>query len=466
MQILVLIAFVIVLGLERQDLMSAPAWQVAASCGVYLAGAALLARQSGAMAGRSLRRNGSVTPLALRRHKALIMATHAWLLGGLAALVMGGWGHWVRVSAGLGGVPLAGQLVMLSPFVLALLMTWAFDYPFYRAVRQQVAVGDATHASRGPWTLREYLDYNTRHSLLFIAVPISLIVLASDCLLLYVGPYLGEGPVAQLAILGASGVAALGIFVIAPLLIVRIWRTARLPDGEMRSDLDGMCQRLKLRYRDILIWRSGGMIANAGVMGLLAPVRYVLLSDALLERMHPRQIEAVFAHEAGHVIGHHIFYSALFAVSSAVLCSLAGDATILLGAADWVGESVAAVSLVALWMFGFGWLSRRFERQSDVIAAWVSNPAGQGPDDERISPEGAAVFAGALQRIAQLNGISAHRRNWRHGSIHWRASYILWLGSTGGTRSHIDRRVRRIKVGLWVALVTAAVLAAAQVALR
>ena len=465
MQIVVLIAFVIVVGLDRRDLLRAPLWQIAVSGGVYLAGAAILARSAGSSADRSIGRHSSIGPVALRRHSALAAATRVWLLGGLAVLVVGGWGHWVQVSSGLGRVPLLGQLVTLLPFVLALLMTWALDYPFYWALRRQIAA-DCSNAGWAPWTLREYMDYNARHNLLFIAVPVSLIVLASDCLVLYVGPHLREGPAAQLAILCASGVAALGIFVIAPLLIVRIWRTARLPDGEMRSSLVEMCRRLKLRYRDILIWRSGGTIANAGVIGLLGPVRYILLSDALLERMHPRQIEAVFAHEAGHVIGHHVFYSALFAVGSAVLCGVVGEATALFGADDWVADSVAAVSLVAAWMFGFGWLSRRFERQSDVIAAWTSDPSGQGASDGRISPEGAAVFAGALQRIAQLNGICPHRRNWRHGSIHWRASYILWLGSTGGTRSHIDRQVRQIKAALWIVPATAIALAAAQAALQ
>jgi hypothetical protein len=73
----------------------------------------------------------------------------------------------------------------------------------------------------------------------------------------------------------------------------------------------------------------------------------------------------------------------------------------------------------------------------------------------RITPEGAAVFAMALQRVAELNGMSYNRRNWRHGSIAWRVQYILSLGSTAGNRSDIDRTVRRIKAICWLLLAAA-----------
>ena len=38
----------------------------------------------------------------------------------------------------------------------------------------------------------------------------------------------------------------------------------------------------------------------------LPHVRYILLSDLLLERMDDEQIEAVFAHEVGHVVHRHM----------------------------------------------------------------------------------------------------------------------------------------------------------------
>jgi Zn-dependent protease with chaperone function len=191
------------------------------------------------------------------------------------------------------------------------------------------------------------------------------------------------------------------------------------------------------------------MIANGGVMGLIERVRYVLLSDALLGHMDRRQIKAIFARETGHIVSHHLFYAVLFAISSVALCGTVGDAFVRAACVHWsVGEVASLVLLAATWAFGFGWISRRFERQSDVIAAWSCAP--DGPDEDgRITPEGAAVFARSLERVAQLNGMAPGRWNWRHGSISSRVRHVMWLGSTAGNRREIDRVVRRIKLLLW-----------------
>jgi STE24 endopeptidase len=132
-----------------------------------------------------------------------------------------------------------------------------------------------------------------------------------------------------------------------------------------------------------------------------------------------------------------------------------------LGLGEWAQAALPVALLVTTGGLGFGWLSRRFERQCDVIGAWavgteLDPPGGDPPGDAgAIRPEGAALFARALERIAALNGIPARQRNWRHGSIASRVSYILWMGATRGSRATIDRTVRRIKRGLWLLLAAA-----------
>ena len=122
-----------------------------------------------------------------------------------------------------------------------------------------------------------------------------------------------------------------------------------------------------------------------------------------------------------------------------------------LGETSLAGTPQAGVimgMIIALLVLAFGWISRRFERQCDVTAAWLCDDE---PDNEgRISPEGSALFAHSLERVGQLNGIPPRQRNWRHGSIAWRVSYILWLGSRGGRRSEINGVVKRIKLALWL----------------
>ena len=52
--------------------------------------------------------------------------------------------------------------------------------------------------------------------------------------------------------------------------------------------------------------------------------------------------------------------------------------------------------------------------------------------------------------VAKLNGISPRRRNFRHGSIAARVDYVGWLLAEGLGARAFDRRIRRIKVLVWV----------------
>ena len=456
MYVVVLIAFVVALSLSQQPPLVAARWPVLPAVTVYLAGAVAVGAFKTALSLRAIGPGPDVPGRALRRHNLMNIAGQLWLIAGLAGVMLLGYGRWVLADLRLDYVPLIGKAVVLAPFVAALLVSWRLEYPFYRALRgriarQQILLGETARAG---WNLREYFSYNLRHQLLFVAVPVGLIVLVIDIVQLS-WPYLPEAAAEPIA-LGVSGLWAAAVFLCAPLLIVRVWRTAPLPDGPLRDDLLAMCRRMRLRCRRLLVWLSGGMIANAGVMGLIGRVRYVLLSDALLEQMEQRQIKAIFAHEAGHIISHHLFYAMLFAVSAVTVCGAVGDAVAAsLAAEPWLAETVTVALLLAGWGVGFGWLSRRFERQSDAIGAWASALEGPHPDG-RVTPEGAAIFAGSLERVAVLNGIPTHQRNWRHGSIASRVDYILWLGSTGGSRQQIDRVVRRIKLALWAATACAA----------
>src|SRR4029079_2938405 len=114
------------------------------------------------------------------------------------------------------------------------------------------------------------------------------------------------------------------------------------------------------------------MVVSAAVMGLFAPVRYILLSDGLLEIMDDQKIEAVFGHEAGHVKHRHIEFYLLFAIFSMLLVGGFFE-FVQRGIRHWPGLipqtpqlqdylQVAAVgAIIAVWGLGFGAISRRFE---------------------------------------------------------------------------------------------------------
>jgi STE24 endopeptidase len=462
--LIILLAFLAVLVLlEQPQLLRPPpdaAWVLPAAIAAYLVVAAMAAGMNTLASLRVLDRRGEQAwSLVMRRHRAWATGVYAWLLAGLVALIVTGLGHVVLSHRILGRLPLAAELAVLSPFVAALLLAWIADYPFYRAVRVRIVHRLGEGARVGVWSLGEYLDYNLRHQLLFVAVPVSMIVAATDAMRFYLYPVLPAWAADQVVLTGSIAVGA-AVFLISPLLIVRIWRTERLPPGELRENLQALCRRLRVRCRDILVWRSGHTVANAGMMGLIGPVRYVLLTDALLANLDLRGVQAIFAHEAGHIIHHHIPYTAIFAVAVMGICGAAGD--MLAAGADlspWWAQGLTLGLLVPSWAWGFGWISRLFERQSDVAAAaLVGSDHAEQWKDQPITQLGATTFAMALQRVAQLNGTWPYHRNWRHGSIAQRVGYVLWLCGTGGSPANVGRLVRRVKAALLAALAVAVIL--------
>lgn len=469
MLVIVLLALALSLSLAQfQPLADLGYWSLALVAPYWL-GSALIGRGVSAVSLRSIAADAG---RAQRRRLLIHMLANLWLIAGSGLIITLGLANLIAVRWGMAYWPLLPQLLLLTPFVVALLLFWMQEYPGYIAIRsrQMLMAYGGSPARASIWTRREFLLYNIRHHLLFILVPISLIFLGQDLLFLAAMRWLPE-EYHSYFVSGGSIACALCVFIIMPAIIVRIWRTAPLMPDALRDRLELISRKLALRFRKLLIWQTGNMIVNACVMGIWAPVRYVLLSDELVRNMEPNQVEAVFAHEAGHIVHHHIFYSGLFAAASiGWTTAIVGIIMEISGWGSETGEFLTLGILIVFWGFGFGWISRRFERQSDVTAAWVmgqmaiDSPAGISASADAsgrisrdaVAPEGAAIFARSLERVAQLAGLSMTQRNWRHGSLAWRVHYIMYLGSTCGSRAQIDGLVRRIKLWLWIAFASAA----------
>jgi STE24 endopeptidase len=382
---------------------------------------------------------------------------------------------WLRLC---NGIPLAGHWPVVPgtlaalPMVLSILLVWVATYPADRAVRE---IALETYLFRGRpvrpvWPLGQYLLFNLRHQVLFILAPMLLILAARDLIDLY------EQPLREW-----SGQAALPDVLVAPAILRRVWVTKPLPEGPLRDRLLYLCRKLRMRCREILVWQSGGMIVNAAVMGVLAPFRYFLITDAMLEQMDDRRIEAVFGHEAGHVKRHHILFFLLFAfISGCWITALSYRSHGVSRLSYQIGVVVVAALLAVKWGVVFGWLSRRFERQADVfgvrtlavsglpcqIPCALHTPATAGnPDDppaggDPLCQTAAEVFSQTLNEVAVLNGIPPNARSWRHGSISSRSRTLIRLANDPQATARFERVVYRAKLvivlvalasGLWVA---------------
>lgn len=417
-------------------------------------------------------------------HKATFLLRLTAVLAFVATVGLANWAALVRSVAPLAAVPGAADLVILSPFLAACTAIFVGLYPIDRAIHQVIVdarAADGQTATAKVWNRRQYLNFNLRHHLLVVAVPMTLILIAFDLArdheellvrLLHV-PW---------AVEAVPGLAAGLVFVVAPTILRRIWTTTPLPDGPLRRELERICERIGLRYRNILVWHSGGMMVNAAVMGLFRQVRYVMLSDGLLEAMTPGQIQAVFGHEAGHVRHRHIQFFLLFAVCSMLLLSGLVEALRLgverqfFSLSPMGMQALGLVAAVLFWVLGFGWLSRRFERQADVFGTYcVTEPGsrrctlpcsihghepGYTAAESAVCATAAEVFVSALRRVAMLNGIPQEERSWRHSSIASRIRFLVSLAGDPRRARRFDHLIRSMKRAIWVVAAAGLVFAA------
>lgn len=418
---------------------------------------------------RKLDKDPARPGIAQRQHSHDSMTLSALLLLGLAVCMwLTDWPAVVRDRWNLESIYGLDEFVMLLPFFSALILAWACMYPAERALRQlmmEASLWDGLPVGN-PWSLPAYLLFQIRHQLLIVALPMMLIVITNDIVQEHVTTLRRTFRIVwidQVFVVIIAGV----ILFFAPLMLRAIWSTSVLPDGPLRRRLQAVGTQFRLRYRNILIWHSQSMIVNAAVMGVLAPVRYVLLSDGLIEKLEDDKIEAVFGHEVGHVKHHHIPFYVLFSILSMLIvggvCELAfrilksyhlhhaGNAYITWG----------AVILVALvWGLGFGWISRRFERQADLYGARVVTPPAEQcdlpcrvhhaetPEPHALCACAARTFAGSLQRIAWLNGIPEEAYSWRHSSIANRMNQIRLFADNPDEILRFGRVIIGIKIFL------------------
>lgn len=375
------------------------------------------------------------------------------------------WFAWGRIALPL---QILGDLVVLIPFVANFLIVWIMVYPAESVLRF-----DSTGALPGQldnpprWRFGAYLGFHLRHFILVAAVPLTLILFAAELTRGYDEAIISWTgwlwtPDALLA------AVAFLVFLVAPAMLRRLWSTTPLAAGEVREQLERCAARIGMKYREILVWQTDGIMINAAAMGLLPRVRYVLLSDALLDTMNNEQVEAVFGHEAGHVRHHHIQYFLAFAVVGWVLVAalmelLAALATSLKLPAEssfMAIETLSVVVTLAFWGIGFGWVSRRFEWQADLFGAQCVTPQPAActlpcsvhPDRQsarnepgRVCMTGAAIFASALERVAALNGIPRDERSWRHSSIQHRVGRLFSLAGDAARAERFHRGVRRLQ---------------------
>lgn len=202
-----------------------------------------------------------------------------------------------------------------------------------------------------------------------------------------------HGEPAWLAIWAIGWGAWAGLGWLQPRFIAPLFdKVEPLPPGELRSRLEQLLTRSGIRDQRLYLLRASARSAqaNAQVSGTARAPR-IVLSDTLIAMLQPDEIEAVVAHELGHIQrGHLRFQLLLIAAASLVMVGLAAALTAGI-AAPVLRLAIAWALLPSLWFLALPLANhwyRRFEFEADESAA---------------SQASAAALARALRQLTRNN---------------------------------------------------------------
>lgn len=375
-------------------------------------------------------------------------------LAWIGAIYVFEWGSWVHAT-----VPqtwwITRYIVLFAPGLAVFATAWGGRAILEGAlIRRRGGVPAVRTARDG---VRRGLR---RNGIVFI--PLAIVIALTDGL--WLAGHLGVESLRVFSLWReASGLLDIGIMFglivlalpIIPAIFAKALHAEPLAPGRTRTVLETAAEKIGLRYKNIMVWRTGGRIYNAMVVGFTGRTRLIFMTDALLAALPEDELLAVFFHEAGHAKKHHLQLFIVLFFSLSLLFYAATGPLQALGVPPWLQ---VLMQLAAIWFLILGWVSRRFERESDIYGsehAAVLDPDAPPtpvPGLPRPLPRGAAMMVAALERIRAIVGYSGSHR---HGSVEDRITYVAHHAIDPGTRLAHTRAMRGVKLGILLAFVAA-----------
>lgn len=239
------------------------------------------------------------------------------------------------------------------------------------------------------------------------------------------------------------------IAVIGPVMIQKFWGCTPLEEGYVRQQIEAVCKNARISYRNILNWPLfGGRMMTAGVMGLVGKFRYILVTRGLLQSLSFDELNAVIAHEIGHVKKKHLLFYLIFLSGFIIIVTASRDLILYLSIYSKTiynfltttgHQNLSLPSIlfpimlilcfVIYFRFIFGFFMRNFERQADAYAFTLSNSA--------------APLISTFKKIAIASGQPADKPNWHHFSILERIQFLEKCEQDPSVIKRHDQKIRR-----------------------
>lgn len=248
----------------------------------------------------------------------------------------------------------------------------------------------------------------------------------------------------------SSLIFLLTLLVILPPLLPKIWRCTPLPRDQWYEEIEDFCAKLNFSATFLYWPLMQGRALTAGVVGFIPGLRYILFTPAILKHMDKSQINAILAHEIGHIKhGHLLLYIFLvtsfsfsigFFTEPLVYGILSLKPLILFSLKNIISRDVlfslisslpVLVIIVIFFRYVFGFFIRNFERQADLFT---------------IAPmQGATHLISAFEKISHLTGTEKAENCWHHFGLGER---ITALEHAEKNPTYIAQHNRKVRFSL------------------
>ncbi len=243
--------------------------------------------------------------------------------------------------------------------------------------------------------------------------------------------------------------------IVFPYLAVRLWPTRPFPESSIKEEILGYLKREGVKVRSIYLWLPfEGRLLTAGIMGLVAPFRYLLISPGLLSVLTEWELLSVVAHEAGHIKNRHMFFLFTFLLFFIAFLYFGIEPLWLfflslfpypelflseeLKLRIWPEVLLVifiGIAVVVYLRYLMGFFLRNFEREADLYAI-----ESLGSADGIIS---------SLEKIAQLSGLK-RAPSWHHYSIEERIEFLKRASEDLSLIKSQHRKVKGALLCFWL----------------
>ena len=224
----------------------------------------------------------------LRFHSGL------WFLSSLVVILCFRWNDILRENWKLNQWPIVDEVFLLLPTLGALLLSSLIQTRTRMYIESQPQENRSSVDSLAWKKTLRIAVFRFRYMAGIVLIPAFLVFLLRDTVALKLQGWWITG-----LFLGV-----LGLLVIYPRIVLRIWPTRKIPDSDFEEKADRLAQNLQLGIK-IRLLETQDQFLTAMVLGLFPGTRILLISDAMWNRFTQAELLAVIRHEAAHITQRH-----------------------------------------------------------------------------------------------------------------------------------------------------------------